>query len=69
MFRYAIVRPPAENFGEGLTSANLGTPDLPLALTQHEAYCAALEACGLEVLRLPPDPSHPTPHSSKTRQY
>ena len=59
MFRYAIVRPPAGNFSEGLTSANLGAPDLAIALAQHKAYCAALEACGLDVLRLPPDLGHP----------
>lgn len=59
MFRYAIVRPPAGNFAEGLTSANLGAPDLATALAQHEAYCAALESCGLEVFRLPPDSEHP----------
>ncbi len=59
MFRYAIVRPPGDNFAEGLTSANLGTPDLALALAQHQAYCAALESCGLKVFRLPPDLEHP----------
>jgi len=59
VFRYAIVRPPAGNFAEGLTSANLGAPDLATALAQHEAYCAALETCGLEVFRLPPDLENP----------
>jgi dimethylargininase len=59
VFRYAIVRPPAESFAEGLTSANLGAPDLPMALAQHEAYCSALESCGLEVFRLPPDLEYP----------
>ena len=59
MFRYAIVRPPGDNFAESLTSSNLGTPDLVLARAQHEAYCGALEACGLQLLRLPPDLEHP----------
>jgi dimethylargininase len=34
-------------------------PDLAAALLQHRAYCDALEACGLEVIRLPPDDKHP----------
>jgi dimethylargininase len=34
-------------------------PDLEAALLQHRAYCDALEACGLEVIRLPPDDKHP----------
>jgi dimethylargininase len=28
-------------------------------ITQHQAYCAALEECGLELIRLDPDPNHP----------
>lgn len=59
MFCRAIVRPPAENFAEGLTSAELGEPDLARALVQHAAYCQALETCGLEVFPLPPDREHP----------
>ena len=59
MFQLAIVRAPAENFAEGLTTAALGRPDFSLALAQHEAYCQALQDCGLELLRLPPDSAHP----------
>jgi dimethylargininase len=59
MFKRAIVRPPASNFAEGLTSVNLGAPDFNLALAQHERYCAALEEAGLELIRLPADPLHP----------
>ena len=59
MFRHAIVRKPGENFSQGLTSANVGTPDFELALAQHEAYCQALESCGVEVICLPPDVVHP----------
>jgi dimethylargininase len=29
------------------------------ALEQHAAYCAALDQCGLTVIRLEPDPNHP----------
>jgi dimethylargininase len=45
------------------------------ALAQHDAYCRALETCGLEIVSLSPDPAHPdspfvedtavlTPHSA-----
>ena len=55
----AIVRPPGNNFADGLTTSDLGVPDFDLTLAQYEAYCRALEACGLELLRLPPDLRHP----------
>jgi dimethylargininase len=59
MFRNAIVRRPCANFAAGLTSVDLGAPVLELALEQHEAYCRALEACGLSLTRLEPDDLHP----------
>ncbi len=59
MFRRAIVRPPASNFAEGLTTVDLGAPDVARALEQHAAYCAALERCGLALTRLAPDPRFP----------
>ena len=59
MFTRAIVRPPAPKFAEGLTTAGLGAPDYERALHQHEAYCAALERCGLSLIRLEPDPNYP----------
>lgn len=59
MFRCAIVRPPAANFADGLTTANLGVPDYSLALAQHARYCAALEQCGLRLTYLDQDPQHP----------
>ena len=59
MFRHAIVRPPAPNFADGLTTVDLGTPDVAIALAQHEAYCRALEDCGLALTRLPADPRFP----------
>ncbi len=54
-FTRAIVRPPAANFAQGLTSVDLGMPDVALALEQHAQYCAALEQCGLALTRLPAD--------------
>jgi dimethylargininase len=59
VFTKAIVRPPAPNFAEGLTTVDLGPPSYEVALTQHEAYCRALEQCGLTLTRLEPDPRYP----------
>jgi dimethylargininase len=59
MFAKAIVRPPAPNFAEGLTTSRLGAPDYERALKQHEAYCAALARCGLTLIRLDADPIYP----------
>lgn len=59
MFKKAIVREPGANFAAGLTSVDLGTPDLQNALEQHDAYCKAIEACGVELIRLGPDEEHP----------
>jgi dimethylargininase len=58
-FTRAIVRPPAATFAAGITSSNLGLPNLALALDQHEAYCRALEGLGLSLTRLLPDPNFP----------
>jgi len=55
----AVVCPPAATFPDGITSSSLGSPDLALALAQHDAYCQALERLGLSLVRLPPDPGHP----------
>lgn len=55
----AIVRPPSANFVEGLTTVDLGLPAYARALEQHEAYCTALQQCGLELLRLEADAAHP----------
>ena len=57
--QYAIVCPPSSSYAEGLTKANLGPPRLDLALEQHERYVEALEAAGLQVLSLDPDPHFP----------
>lgn len=59
MFTKAIVRPPCANFASGLTSVDLGAPVFELALQQHDAYCRALEDCGLSLTRLEPDDYHP----------
>ena len=59
VFTKAIVRPPSRNFAAGLTTAGLGAPDYQLALEQHAAYCAALEECGLQLIRLEADERYP----------
>jgi len=55
----AIVRPPSVSFASGLTTVDLGPPDLALTFKQHAAYCEALQKCGLRLIRLPADPLYP----------
>lgn len=57
--RRAIVRRPPVNFQEGQTTVDLGLPDYERALAQHEAYCAALENCGLTLTKLDRDSNYP----------
>lgn len=59
MLKHAIVCPPSTNYAQGITSSNLGDPILEIALEQHSAYCAALENCGLNLIKLEPDPHFP----------
>jgi len=59
MFSRAIVRTPGRNFSSGLTSVDLKAPVFERAVEQHEAYCEALESCGLDVIRLAADEQHP----------
>ena len=59
LYQRAIVRVPSVNFASGLTNVSLGTPDHAIALKQHEAYCAALERCGLTLTRLDADGRYP----------
>ena len=59
MFHRAIVRPPSENFADGLTTVDRGVPDFGKTLDQHAAYCRALERCGLLLTHLSPDPRFP----------
>jgi dimethylargininase len=59
MLKHAIVRPPATNFAEGLTSVDLGKPVFEKALKQHAQYCDALRQCGLELTRLEADATFP----------
>lgn len=59
MLTKAIVKPPSVTFASGETTAELGKADFQEALRQHQAYCAALESCGLELIHLAADDKHP----------
>jgi dimethylargininase len=59
MYTKAIVRRPGRNFAEGITTSSLGKPDFAKALRQHEAYCEALERCGLGLIILEADERYP----------
>ncbi len=58
-FTHAIVRPPAANFADGLTTVDLGRPNVDLALAQHADYCDALVRNGCELITLPADDHFP----------
>ena len=57
-----LSRRPAQNFAEGLTTQDLGQPDVELALQQYEAYLQALRDCGLDVRVLDADEQYPDGH-------
>lgn len=59
MFTQAITRRPSAEMVNGITTADLGTPDYDLALKQHDAYCRTLQDLGLEVTVLEPAPGFP----------
>lgn len=59
IFANAVVRKPGSNFAEGISTGGLGKPDFEKALQQHELYCRALEACGLNLIVLEDDPDFP----------
>jgi len=56
----AITRPPSDALQECIvTHIQRSAIDLPLALVQHAAYCAALRAAGVHVITLPAHPTLP----------
>ncbi len=59
MFARAIVRGVPATINAGISTAELGEPDVEKASEQHERYVAALEACGLEVTVLDADERFP----------
>jgi dimethylargininase len=58
-YTHAIVRQPARSLGRGLTTRDLGAPDIALAREQHAAYVAALRALGVNVTVLDADENYP----------
>lgn len=62
MFCKAIVRIPCKNFGNGITTQELGAPDYQLMLAQHRAYIETLESLGLEVTILESEEEYPDAH-------
>lgn len=61
-FERAILRRPGPDFGDGLTTADLGAPDYGRMLEQHAAYRDALERLGLHCTMLDPLPGSPDAH-------
>lgn len=62
-FTRALMRLPAANFADGVTTAaHLGPPDYTLALEQYQNYIQALRDCGLAVTTLPADERFPDGH-------
>ena len=58
-FRHAITRLPAITFSQGISAANLGQPDINMAIAQHQSYVAALQNAGLGCYVLPASPDFP----------
>ncbi|GAB5491055.1 MAG: hydrolase [Phototrophicaceae bacterium] len=61
-FTRILARRPSANFADGLTTQELGTPDIALALQQYDNYLSALRECGLEVTVLDADEQYPDGH-------
>jgi len=61
-FTQAICRKPNNCLGRGVTTAQLGPPDVKLAMKQYEAYVTLLTDLGLSVLNLDPEPDFPDAH-------
>ena len=62
MFTQAITRKPSPNFGDGLTTSDLGATDFGKMQEQHNAYIAALQQCGLDVIELDALSNFPDAH-------
>lgn len=59
MFKNAILRRPAPNFADGLTTVSLGVPDFAKLIPQYQDYCQTLSRCRLDLTVLEPDSDHP----------
>jgi dimethylargininase len=59
IYNKAIVRKPGRSLVNGITTAELGKPDLELAVRQHKNYISTLQFCGVEVIILDTDEQYP----------
>ncbi|WP_045522199.1 dimethylarginine dimethylaminohydrolase family protein [Neobacillus niacini] len=59
MFKKTIVKIPSESYVNGLTTSDLGRPNLEKALEQHKAYIEALKKCGTIVTEVPGNLQYP----------
>lgn len=59
MFKNTIVKILSESYVNGLTTSDLGRPNLEIALEQHQAYIEALRKCGTKVTVLPGNIQYP----------
>lgn len=57
-----LSRRPTSNFTDGLTTQDLGQPDVDLAMQQYENYLDALRNMGLDVTVLDADERYPDGH-------
>lgn len=62
LFTRALARTPAKSIAEGLTTQQIGTPDIQRTLQQYHGYLDALRQCGLQVDVLPADEHFPDGH-------
>ncbi len=58
MYTHALVRPPGDSFCRAISQRGLH-PDVRLARAQHDEYCQALRAAGLDLTLLSPDERYP----------
>lgn len=58
-YKFALTRKPGRSFCKGITTANLGAPNIARALAQHAQYVLTLKACGLVVIDLEADENFP----------
>jgi len=61
-FTHAILRQPGQSLDRGITTSDLGSPDLHLTRHQFDCYRQALESCGLSVEILDPLEQFPDAH-------
>ena len=59
IFKTAVLRIPGEDFGGGETTAQLGTPDYSLILSQHRVYLEVLKKTGVVAIVLDPLSGYP----------